>query len=64
MNGKRAKLLRKLVYTDGDDPKASRKYGRKANGQIVSDPNRQRYQRLKKFMKNPRRYAHYFKSGV
>lgn len=48
MNGKKAKKLRKMVYGDSDIRR--RGYGKKKE-QIIADPMRQIYQKIKKAMK-------------
>jgi len=52
MNGKKAKLCRKIAFGDknagGKHFKKGRKYGQKKNGQIVADLDRHKYQLIKK----------------
>ena len=50
MNGKRAKQIRRLVYGENFSPRF-RKYSRTKTGSIVADEKRQRYQQIKKNIK-------------
>ena len=48
MSGKKAKVIRKLVYGKDNSPKARKHYRMGGHGMpIVCDENRQRYQKLK-----------------
>jgi hypothetical protein len=48
MNVKQAKRLRKKMYSEQGKDFRDRKYSTLSNGQVVSDPDRQKYQQAKK----------------
>lgn len=51
MNGKRSKILRRIIYNDLYSGSHDRKYIQLENGQIVSQKIRRAYQEAKKHLK-------------